>query len=127
MPDILLVDDDQLIADSLRQFLLRKDCNVDSARTAAAAREMMEAKQYSVVVLDPFLTGSRNEDRELLMINARHLQPNAALIILTAYSSAGMARVAADCRVSALLSKPQPVSLLGQIIASAASGPSASA
>ncbi|HJT17630.1 MAG TPA: response regulator [Thermoanaerobaculia bacterium] len=123
MPDILLVDDDQLIAESLRQFLLRKDWNVDSARTAGAARDFMKSKQYRVVVLDPFLTGSRNEDRELLMINARHLQPNAALIILTAYSSAGMARVAADCRVSALLSKPQPVVLLSEIIASVSQGP----
>lgn len=127
MQKVLLVDDDELIADSLRDFLRTKRWDVDVAGDPISAEKLMQATRYGVVVIDPFLTGSRSEDRALLMTNARHLQPDAALIVLTAYSSAGMERIAAACRVTALLSKPQSVAVLGDIIASALRGQSASA
>ena len=127
MSKVLLVDDDELIAESLRQLLVSEKWDVDVAVTPAAARELMQSTPYRVILIDPFLTGSRNEDRALLMMNARHLQPDATLIILTAYSSAAMERVAADCRVTALIAKPQPVMLLGEVIGSLLRAKSASA
>jgi DNA-binding NtrC family response regulator len=116
---VLLIDDDQLVAGCLCQYLLANRWTVDVATHRTAAEEMMGARKYSVVVVDPYMTGALSEDRGTLISTARHLQPEAALIVLTGYGSAEMERTAAECRATALLPKPQSVLALSDIIASA--------
>jgi len=115
---VLLIDDDQFIAGSLKQYLVAEKWEVDVAGDAPAAETLLRARTYSVIVIDPYLTGTLNEDRGALMCHARELQPEAALIVLTGYGSSEMNRTAADCRAS-VMSKPQSVLALTEAIASA--------
>ena len=116
---ILLIDDDELIAGSLRHFLQARGCAVTVAAETGAAIARMEAGRYAVVVVDPYLTASGLADRLSLVRTTRELQPEASLIVLTAYASPELERELAGYAVSAVLTKPQPVSVLGQIVAAA--------
>jgi two-component system, OmpR family, response regulator VanR len=115
---ILLIDDDQFVAGSLKQFLLTNHWDVDVAADPVAAEELLRSRKYGVIVVDPYLTGSRIDDRGALMFAARALQPKAAMIVLTGYGSSEMQQAAADCR-AAVLTKPQSVIALTQAITSA--------
>jgi DNA-binding NtrC family response regulator len=113
---ILLIDDDELISGSLRQYLLAQGCDVDVAVDAATAVTMMSAQQYGTVVVDPYLTGGVHPDSCEVIDRVRALQPAAKVIVLTGYGSPKLLRDAADGRVSALLSKPQSVLFLAQFL-----------
>ncbi|HKO54400.1 MAG TPA: response regulator [Thermoanaerobaculia bacterium] len=117
---VLLIDDDDMIAGSLRQYLVTRGCDVDVALEPMAARALMMHASYSVVLLDPYLTGGVHRDGSALIDAVCHLQPRASVIILTGYDSPALARIAADCHVAALLTKPQPVVVLSQLIAAQA-------
>lgn len=113
---VLLIDDDDFIAGSLRGFLVQQKWDVDVSLQADEAEALMSSKRYDVVVVDPYLTGAIHDPKANLIHVARKLEPNAALIVLTGYWSADLARAAAECEVAALLRKPQPVTLLEYII-----------
>ena len=124
---ILLIDDDELVAGSLREYLVRGGSQVDVAVEPSSAEEMMHARQYDVIVVDPYLTGGVFFDNGSAIDLVRRLQPSAAVIVLTAYSSPALARIAADSSVSAVLEKPQPVVALNDLIVRMSREPSARA
>jgi DNA-binding NtrC family response regulator len=113
---ILLIDDDDLIAGSLRQVLLSENCGVDVAVDAASARTMMTKQSYDIVMVDPYLTGGVHRDGCALVQGVLTLQPAASVIVLTGYSSPELAQSAADGKITALLTKPQPVPFLCQFL-----------
>lgn len=117
---VLLVDDDESIAGSLRAQLVTQGCSVDVAGESDHAEALMRASEYDVVLVDPYHTGGTGEDSGALVDLARHLQPRAYLIVLTEYASPPLARAATERGVAALLAKPQPVMVLSQFIATAA-------
>lgn len=113
---ILLIDDDDLIAGSLRQVLLSENCEVDVAVDSAAARTMMAKQSYDVVMVDPYLTGGVHGDGCDLVQGVLTLQPDASVIVLTGYGSPELEQSAADGKIAAFLSKPQPISFLCQFL-----------
>jgi len=120
---ILLIDDDELVAGSLRQYLVRQQHSVDVALEPAVAEAMMEQQSYDVVLLDPYLTGGVHQENHELLESVCRLQPRAVLIVLTGYGSPELERIAAECHVMALLTKPQSVVFLGELIASSITSP----
>lgn len=121
---ILLIDDDELIAGSLRQVLVSSGRDVDVALEPCTARSLMAAHAYDVVLVDPYLTGGVHQQSGELLEAIGTLQPNAAVIVLTGYDSA-LLHAAADGRVSKILTKPQSIPFLSQFLL-AASGETAS-
>jgi DNA-binding NtrC family response regulator len=113
---ILLIDDDELIADSLRQYLSVQGCDVAVAVDSASARAMMAERGYDIVMVDPYLTGGVHKDGCDLIKSILVQQPGANVIVLTGYSSPELAESAADGKVAALLSKPQSVPFLSQFL-----------
>jgi DNA-binding NtrC family response regulator len=113
---ILLIDDDELISGSLRQYLLLQGCAVDVAVTPGAAEGLMGAGQYGTVIVDPYLTGGIHHDNAGLLDRVCAMQPRASVIVLTAYGSAALESAAARCGVTALLRKPQSVVTLERLI-----------
>jgi DNA-binding NtrC family response regulator len=116
----LLIDDDELISGSLRQYLVLQGCAVDVAVTPAASEGLMAVNRYSTVIVDPYLTGGIHHDSAELLDRVCALQPHASVIVLTAYSSEALASAAVRCRVTALLRKPQSVVDLERLIRGAA-------
>jgi DNA-binding NtrC family response regulator len=115
---ILLIDDDDLIAGSLRQVLASSGCDVDVALEPCTARTLMAKRAYDVVLVDPYLTGGVHQQSGELLEAIGTLQPHAAVIVLTGYDSE-LLHTAADGRVSKILTKPQPITFLSQFISGA--------
>jgi DNA-binding NtrC family response regulator len=113
---VLLIDDDESIAGSLFQYLLTQGCDVDVAVDSACAARQMAGRRYDVVLVDPYLTGGVLQDDGALLAMIREQQPSAALIVLTGYGSSTLKRSAERERASAVLTKPQPVVLLSQLV-----------
>jgi len=113
---VLLIDDDELIAGSLRRYLLTQGFAVDVALEPASAAKLMATSSYGVVVVDPYLTGEVAHATAALIDTVRRLQPLASLIVLTGYSSPAL-QIAANLNgAAAVLSKPQSVTCIGDLI-----------
>jgi ActR/RegA family two-component response regulator len=112
---VLLVDDDELVAGSLRHYLVERGCEVDVALEARSAHLLLASRHYAVVVVDPFLTGSVHDDSRALVGIVRDSQPQANVIVLTGYGSPELVRNAFD-RNASVLAKPQSVVSLGEAI-----------
>lgn len=113
---VLLIDDDDLVAGSLCQHLVRQGCDVDVALQSATADSLMRAARYEVVLVDPYLTGGVHRNSAELIASIRELQPAAAIIVLTGYGSPALLRIAEERKITAFLNKPQPVTELGRTV-----------
>jgi DNA-binding NtrC family response regulator len=113
---VLLIDDDDLIAGSLRSYLVKNGCNVDVALDPREAERLMSDSAYDVIIVDPYLTGGIHHGNGDLLERVARLQRRATLFVLTAYSSPELARSAANCRATALLTKPQSVLHLDRLV-----------
>jgi DNA-binding NtrC family response regulator len=112
---VLLIDDDDLIAGSLRGYLTRQGCDVDGAVDRAAAARLMGQRRYEVVLVDPFLTGGVRQASTAMVDDIALLQPQATIFVVTAYGSPELARRAGSASLS-ILSKPQSVTALTELI-----------
>ena len=115
---VLLIDDDELIAGSLRQYLVTNGCEVDVAQDAASARVLMTSTKYEVIVVDPYLTGEIHRLDAALMETVPMLQPGASVFVVTGYGSPELTRTGAHPRLS-FVQKPQSVLALSEMISAA--------
>jgi len=116
---ILLIDDDELIAGSLRQVLASSGCEVDVALEPCTARALMASRAYDVVMVDPYLTGGVHQQSGELLEAIGSLQPGASVVVLTGYGSPDLVHAEADGRVSKILAKPQSIPFLSEYLFSA--------
>ena len=81
---VLVVDDEEVIRDVLGTLLTREGYEVTAAATAGEAVALFEAEPYDVVLLDLMLP-----DRPGLEVlrDIRQRDPDAVVVIVTAYSS----------------------------------------
>jgi DNA-binding NtrC family response regulator len=113
---ILLIDDDELIAGSLRDYLLARGWDVHVALEPAAAVARMAERQYGIILVDPYLTGSIHSDNDVLIETIRTLQPRSSIIVLTGYGSSTILQAAAADESTTLLFKPQSILHLSDLI-----------
>ena len=116
---ILLIDDDELIAGSLRQVLQLDGCDVDVALDSGTAAVLMTKRSYDVILVDPYLTGGVYPEEGDLISSIRNLQPEASLVVLTGYGSPELVDTLTGGHVSAVLTKPQSVVFLSQFLVAA--------
>ena len=120
---VLLIDDDELIAGSLQRYLAAHGCSVDVAPDRPAAERQMSGRSYAVVLADPYLTGEIHRDAPSLVATIRSHQPGASILLVTAYGSPELERVAEEQRVSALVDKPQSITALSRLVLNALQPP----
>jgi DNA-binding response OmpR family regulator len=120
---ILLIDDDELIAESLRSYLLEHDCDVDVATEPEAALALASLREYDTILVDPYLTARAGEDRLSLLAPLRAMQPRATVLVVTAYGTDAIADAVSGGMATALLLKPRAVAELGQAAMSRTSKP----
>lgn len=113
---ILLIDDDDLVAGSLRDYLLSKGWAVDVALEPAAAAAYLRDREYGVVVVDPYMTGGVHTPGASLIGDIRASQPQSSIVVLTGYGTVDLARRASADSSTLLLSKPQSVTDLSELI-----------
>jgi DNA-binding NtrC family response regulator len=113
---ILLIDDDELVAGSLRDYLAMRGFTVDVAPELAAAEALMRERHYSVIVVDPYLTGAVHSMSVSLIADIRFRQPHSSIIVLTGYGSRTLLEIASADRLTTVLFKPQSVTHLSEVI-----------
>jgi two-component system response regulator AtoC len=102
---LLVVDDDDAICQTLRDYFEGAGFEVETARSIPEAAERLSSARYAAVIVDVCLS---NKGTEGLAIAAyvRHLRADLPVVILTAYGSPQNAAAAADLGVDAFLHKP---------------------
>lgn len=113
---ILLIDDDDLIAGSLRHQLTTEGWLVDVAVDGASVDAAMGTRRYDIVLVDPYLTGGVDPGSASILGSISRRQPDASLIVLTGYDSAQLERSLAPFSPLLMLRKPQSIQTLTKMI-----------
>lgn len=85
---ILIVDDEAIVRESIRDWLKDAGYEVDMAESGEEALTMMETRDFSIVVLDVRLPGKTGIQ---ILRELKTLKPQIKSIVITAYPSAELA------------------------------------
>lgn len=119
MDSILIVDDDYITLDGLKQYLNWEKCGIKEVYTAMSAKkakEIIENKQIDVLVTDIEMPGDSGIDL-LKWINETQKDP--VCIFLTSHADFSYAREAVKQKAFLYLLKPTPLEEMEDAIASA--------
>lgn len=86
--NLLLVDDDSLFLATLSRSLQKKGLEVHTASNGSQALELLEKQGFDLILLDLNLDG---ESGLKVLQNILQLQPDARVVMLTAYASVATA------------------------------------
>ena len=113
---LLVVDGEESICFSLKEYFTLLGYSVDTARELAEAEKLVEATDYQVVIQDLRLGPAQRPDGFELIRFIRNQDPLTRIIVLTAYGSAEMESEALSGGADAFLRKPKPLSHVAQVI-----------
>ena len=82
--NILIVEDEDTLRESLKRIFVKADFSVDTAGSAEKALSMLESNIYDVIVSDIILPG---EDGIEMLTRVRQELPDQLFIVMTAYAS----------------------------------------
>ena len=116
--EILVVDDEEVMCESLAAWLREDGYAVDTARSGREAAEKSREREYAIYFIDLKMPGGM--DGIETMIEIRKLRPEASIIIITAYATVDTAIAAMKEGAQEYIVKPcnpAEISLLvGRII-----------
>ena len=121
---LLVVDGEEAICFSLKEYFSLHDYQVDTALDVEEAERLVEAAHYDVVIQDLRLGPSQNPDGLEMVKFIRSKNSDTLIIVLTAYGSAEMEKEALRCGADAFLRKPKPLSHVAQVIQGLIESPS---
>lgn len=101
LPEVLIVDDDQLIRTMVRDALADVPCEVHEANSGDAALSFIEAHKPAVVLLDLFMPGKSGLD-VLKALRGR----GPRVVVLSALDSEALVQQALADGAHGFLSKP---------------------
>jgi len=101
--NILLVDDDEWIRDSLSIYFESEDCRISAHETAENALAELYRRKFDVIITDYKLPGM---DGIAFLEKVKKSHPNAVKIMITAYASEVDVRRAKQAGAQDLIPKP---------------------
>jgi DNA-binding NtrC family response regulator len=101
--NILLIDDDEWIRDSMRVFFETEGCRLTSVETAEEALEMIHRQDFDIVICDYKLPGLNGLT---LLKEVLQVQTHALTMLITAYKTAELVSEAKKIGVHAFIAKP---------------------
>lgn len=113
---ILVVDDEMTVCKSIRQVLIREDCEVDMAQSGEEALRKEDEKPYDVMIVDLMMPGLSGLDL-LKMLKARN--PKARIIMVTGYPTMKNTLQAMQLGAMDFLPKPFLPTTLRNLVAAA--------
>jgi DNA-binding response OmpR family regulator len=103
---LLIVEDESSTVFAMCEFFSFSGYRVDCAADAIEAAAFLERSRYDVVITDLHLTPNRCAEGMNVLTSARYLNPEALIVMLTAYASEGSERDAYDAGVNLYETKP---------------------
>ena len=110
---ILIVDDEPIVREAIRDWLVDAGYDVTTAETGERALEIAAEKDFGLIILDvrlPGKTGIR------VLEQMKEVKPNVKAIIITAYASPQMRTEALELGALNYLSKPIAPNELEKIV-----------
>jgi YesN/AraC family two-component response regulator len=101
--NILLIDDDEWIRESLKLFFEAEDCHILALETAEEGLEVLHCQDYDIIITDYKLPGM---DGVAFLKQIQNSHPNAIKILITAYKSEAVVNEAKKVGVQHLIAKP---------------------
>jgi DNA-binding NtrC family response regulator len=115
-PRLLVVDDEESICFSMSEYFSLQGYKVDTASEVEEAEKLLGATNYRVVIQDLRLTMTNSHDGfDMIRLIKKH-NPQARIVVLTAYGSAEIEDEARRCGADAFLRKPKPLSQVAQVV-----------
>jgi DNA-binding response OmpR family regulator len=103
VPNVLVVDDEPVVANSIRKTLARKAYKVEEAFSGQEALALIAKKAYDLVLLDMRLPDANGLE---LISDIRKRKPNLRVVIVTGYASIDTAVEAIRRGASDYMAKP---------------------
>ena len=101
--DILLIDDDEWIRDSLSIFFEGEGCHLTALETAEEGMEALKGQNYDIVITDYRLPGM---DGLEFLKRIQDMQPHAMKVLITAYGSGEVVSEANKIGIHDFIEKP---------------------
>jgi putative two-component system response regulator len=113
---LMVVDDEEAIRNSVRKYLVHQGYEVATAATGDEALALLERRKVTGMLLDVNLPGTNGVD---LVPRVLELEPNLALLMLTAVNDATSAALCMQRGALDYLIKPIDLPVLGRAIQNA--------
>lgn len=113
---LLVVDGEESICFSMKEYFTMQGYTVDTARELEEAEKLVEATDYQVVIQDLRLGPAQKPDGLEMVRFIRDRNPHTRIIVLTAYGSDETEKEAILNGADAFLRKPKPLSHVAQVI-----------
>jgi DNA-binding response OmpR family regulator len=103
---LLIVEDEASTIFAMREFFSFLGYQTDCAAKLTEAMRLLDEHRYDVVITDIHLSPNRSGEGMTVLAYARDLNPDAIVVILTAYASEGSGREARRHGVTLYETKP---------------------
>jgi DNA-binding response OmpR family regulator len=113
---LLVVDGEESICFSMKEYFTLQGYTVDTARELEEAEKLVETTDYDVVIQDLRLGPAQKPDGLEMIKFIRRRTSLTRIVVLTAYGSPEMENEAMQYGADAFLRKPKPLSHVAQVI-----------
>lgn len=114
--NLLIVDDEESICFSMREYFSQHGFKVDTAREIEEAEGLIKNTDYQVIIQDLRLgVDLRSEGLEIIRL-VHEQNPETRIVVLTSYGSPEVEAEARRAGADAFLRKPKPLSQVAQVV-----------
>jgi len=124
--NLLVVDDEESICFSMREYFSQHGFKVDTAREMEEAEGLIKGTEYRVIIQDLRLGITRQPDGIEIIKLVHKRNPETRIIVLTSYGSPEAEAEARRAGADAFLRKPKPLSQVAQVVHGLIESPRAS-
>lgn len=114
--NLLVVDDEESICFSMREYFSQHGYNVDTAREMDEAEGLIRDTDYKVIIQDLRLGLTRHPDGIEIIKLVHKRNPDTRIIVLTSYGTKEVEEEARRAGADAFLRKPKPLSHVAQVV-----------
>ncbi|HXQ70436.1 MAG TPA: response regulator [Pyrinomonadaceae bacterium] len=113
---LLVVDDEESICFSMREYFSQHGFKVDTASEIEEAEGLIKTTDYRVIIQDLRLGMTRDPDGIEIIKLVHKRNPDTRIVVLTSYGSKEVEEEARRAGADAFLRKPKPLSQVAQVI-----------
>ncbi len=114
--NLLVVDDEESICFSMREYFSQHGFKVDTASEMEEAEGLIKVTDYQVIIQDLRLGVARRPDGIEIIKLVHQEHPDTRIVVLTSYGTPEVEAEARSAGADAFLRKPKPLSQVAQVV-----------